>query len=195
MEPPLRTKPRSLLHTVAEYFHRDAVDFARRFDCLWEAGPLMHKMGRTKSFVDLLMACECALKCDGLLSGVDEDPVEVYKRVRRCGHNIRELLTHARFASKETYQPLVALVDIPIHIRYSRDAYDAFFPMLVNRDAAELNYARTVGDNSWVLGIRATLGLLNGSVVKEFSGEISMDLGEIFEHEEQFQEFARACGR
>lgn len=56
-------KPLSVAHTLAEHFQRDALDFAARFDLLWEAGPLLHKMGRTKSFVDLLMGCECALKC------------------------------------------------------------------------------------------------------------------------------------
>ena len=195
MEPPLPAKPVSLLHTVAEYFHRDAVDFATRFDCLWEAGPLMHKMGRTKSFVDLLMGCECALKCHGLLSGLDEDPVLVYKRIRRCGHNIGELLNHSRFVSKETYQPLAALADIPVYIRYSRDAYDAFFPMLKSREAAEFNYSRTIGHNPWVLSIRATLEQLNKSVIDEFTGEVSSDLGAIIEHEEQYQEFAKACAK
>lgn len=52
----------SVLRSLAEHFHRDAVDFGARFDLLWEAGPLMHKMGRTKTFTDLLMGCECALK-------------------------------------------------------------------------------------------------------------------------------------
>jgi hypothetical protein len=36
-----------------------------RFDQLWEAGPPMHKMGRMKSFVDLLIGCECTLKAHG----------------------------------------------------------------------------------------------------------------------------------
>lgn len=55
----MNLKPMSVLHSLAEHFHRDAVDFGARFDLLWEAGPLMHKMGRTKSFTDLLMGCEC----------------------------------------------------------------------------------------------------------------------------------------
>ncbi len=187
-------KPRSLLHTVAEYFHRDAVDFAARFDCLWEAGPLMHKMGRTKSFVDLMMGCECALKCDGLLSGLKEDPIIVYKRVRRCGHNIRDLLVHARFCEVEKYEALLGeLANIPVHIRYSRDAYDAFFPALMNRDAAEFDYSRTIGSNPWVLRIREALEALNKSVVKEFSGEFLNDLGDIFHHQREFKEFSEAC--
>jgi hypothetical protein len=187
-------KPRSLLHTVAEYFHRDAVDFAARFDCLWNAGALMHKMGRTKSFVDLMMGCECALKCDGLLSGLNEDPVIVYKRVRRCGHNIRDLLAHARFCNVEQYEALLGeLASMPVHIRYSRDAYDAFFPSLMNQDAAEFNYSRTIGNNTWVLRIRETLEALNASVTKEFSGEVENDLGNIFAHQREFKEFAEAC--
>lgn len=53
----------------------------------------MHKMGRVKSFVDLLMACECSLKSHALLSMPDKTPVEAYRAVRACGHN----MNHPRF--------------------------------------------------------------------------------------------------
>lgn len=56
----LKTKPSSLLHSITEHFLNDSRDFATRFDVLWEDGRLMHKMGRTKSFMDLLMRQKCA---------------------------------------------------------------------------------------------------------------------------------------
>lgn len=192
-----KLKPRSILHDVAENFHRDAIDFAVRFDLLWEAGPLMHKMGRTKSFVDLLMGCECALKCDGLLSGLQEDPVVVYKRVRGCNHSIRDLLQHSRYcAAPSAYKSLQgAMENIPVHVRYSCEAYKSFFPAFIEPEAALFNYSKTIGNNQWVLSIRDALGQLNESVAQEFAGEVSMDISECVEHETQLQEFANACRR
>ena len=188
-------KPRSILHSVAEQFHRDAIDFATRFDLLWEAGPLMHKMGRTKSFVDLMMGCECALKCDGMLSGSGEDPVLVYKRIRGCSHRIRDLVQRAKLIeSREPYVTLDAcLSQFPVHIRYSREAYESFFPAFMEPEAAELNYSGTIGDNAWVLRVRQVLESLNTFVAKEFSGEVSMDIEELIAHEEEMKTFARAC--
>jgi hypothetical protein len=191
----MQAKPVSILHSVAEQFHRDAIDFARRFDLLWEAGPLMHKMGRTKSFVDLMMGCECALKCDGLLTGLSEPPVEVYKRVRGCNHRIGGLIDHARFASSsEPYQILrQSLSDFPVGIRYSQEAYEAFFPAFIEPEAAGLNYSKTIGNNAWVLRVRGALEQLNESVSKEFVGEITDDFDALFAHEEEMKSFAQAC--
>ena len=42
-----KSKPTSLLHSIAEHFQNDSRDFAIRFDVLWENGSLLHKMGRT----------------------------------------------------------------------------------------------------------------------------------------------------
>lgn len=197
MNHPFNLKPRSILHDVAENFHRDAIDFEVRFDLLWEAGSLMHKMGRTKSFVDLLMGCECALKCDGLLSGLQEDPVVVYKRVRGCNHSIRALLQHAKYCADPSAYKLLqgAMENMPVHVRYSREAYELFFPAFIEPEAAPLNYSKTIGNNQWVLSIRAALGLLNKSVAQEFAGEISMDILEFEAHETRMREFANACRR
>jgi hypothetical protein len=188
-------KPVSILHSVAEQFHRDAIDFGMRFDILWEAGSLMHKMGRTKSFVDLMMGCECALKCDGLLSGSGEDPVVVYKRIRGCSHRIRDLVQHAKLIeSREPYVTLdVCLSQFPVHIRYSREAYESFFPAFMEPEAADLNYSRTIGDNAWVLRVRQVLESMNTSVAKQFAGEVSMDIEQLIAHEEEMKAFARAC--
>src|SRR5258708_6248059 len=99
----MELKPLSVMHTLAQHFHRDAVDFSSRFDLLWEAVPLMHKMGRTKTFIDLLMGCECALKCHGFLGHVTEQPRDVYRRIRGFGHNIADLADYATFLQDRTY--------------------------------------------------------------------------------------------
>jgi hypothetical protein len=159
----MHAKSHSILHSIAEQYHRDAIDFAIRFDLLWEAGPLMHKMGRTKAFVDLMMGCECALKCDGLLTGLDKSPVEVYKRIRGCGHRIGDLLNHARYVrSLAPYKTLRdSLSDFPVDIRYSLDAYNAFFPLFIESEAVGLDYPNTIGNNAWVLGVGRLNNLMN----------------------------------
>jgi hypothetical protein len=191
----LKTKPSSVLHSVAEHFHRDASDFAARFDALWEHGSLMHKMGRVKSFVDLLMACECSLKSHALLSMPEKTPFEAYRAVRACGHNIGKLAPLANYLKdRAPYEHLASqLVELPVHIRYSLEAYEAFFPTLVDRDQADKNYSATIGCNPWVLEIRKVLGTLLEGISEEFSGEVSMDLVELIDGEKAFAEFAAEC--
>lgn len=155
----------------------------------------MHKMGRVKSFVDLLMACECSLKCHALLSAPDKTPVEAYRAVRACGHNIGKLAPLAGYLKDRTpYEHLASqLVELPVHIRYSLEAYEAFFPTLVDRDQADKNYSATIGCNPWVLEIRKVLDTLLEGISEEFSGEISMDLVELIGGEKAFAEFAAEC--
>lgn len=155
----------------------------------------MHKMGRVKSFVDLLMACECSLKSHALLSLPDKTPVEAYRAVRACGHNISKLVPLANYLQDRTPYDYLAsqLVELPVHIRYSLEAYEAFFPALVDREQADKNYSATIGCNPWVLEIRKVLGVLMEGISKEFSGEVSMDLVELIDSEKAFAEFAAEC--
>lgn len=191
----MKTKRWSILHTIAEHFHRDANDFAARFDALWEHGSLMHKMGRVKSFVDLLMACECSLKSHALLSTPDKTPVDAYRAVRACGHNIGKLASLASYLQDRAPYDYLAgqLVELPVHIRYSLEAYEAFFPAFVERDQAEKNYSATIGCDPWVLKIRKMLGVLLEGISNEFSGEVAMDLVDLIDSERAFAEFAAKC--
>lgn len=168
------------LTLLAEYYYRDAVDFGRRFDLLWEAGSLMHKMGRIKSFVDLMVGCECALKCDRLLAGFGEEPTEVYRRVRECSHDIRKLLGLPGYSKEANVHKIFngTFADLYVHMRYSYEADHAFFNFSSEGDSQHLKYSRTIGDSQWVLAIRETLEALNRSVSKEFSGEVSGGIAE-----------------
>ncbi|MEF8718325.1 MAG: hypothetical protein V5B44_11585 [Candidatus Accumulibacter necessarius] len=191
----MQEKPLSLLHSIAEHFHRDAVYFATRFDVLWENGQLMHKMGRTKSFVDLLMACECSLKSHALLSLQDLPPAEAYREVRSCGHNIHRLAKLAAYLpDRAAYQHLGAeLAQLPVHIRYSLEAYETFFPAFVDRKYADQNYSETIGNNPWVVRVRGSLGVLVDGIANELSGAIPMDLELLLQHEHELREFAKTC--
>lgn len=191
----MHPKPTSVLHSLAEHFHRDALDFGTRFDLLWENGPLMHKMGRTKTFTDLLLGCECALKAHAFLSQLDSDPVEIYRQVRRLGHRIDALADYsALLKDRVEYDRLKAeLAPFPVFLRYSLDANEIFFPSFVDRVEADINYSKTIGNNAWVMQIRESLENLNAASRDYFGGFVTDSIEEIFAHEEKMKEFAEAC--
>jgi hypothetical protein len=155
----------------------------------------MHKMGRTKSFVDLLMGCECSLKSHALLSLTGVSPSEAYRKVRSCGHHIGKLSALAtHLVDRCAYDQLASsLAEFPVHIRYSLDAYETFFPALIDRKNADQNYSATIGNNPWVLSIRAALGTLIEGISGEFSGEVPMDLEALFQREEELRKFCDEC--
>lgn len=186
-----KAKPSSLLHTIAEHFLRDAQDFSVRFDALWEYGALMRKDGRTKSFVDLMMAAECVLKAHALL-GLKSRPVEdAYREVRACSHDIRRLSTVASYMADRTiYERLAAkLENLQVHLRYSFEAYETFFPAWKGRSNADLSYSATIGDNAWVLAIRADVQELIESIQREFSGLVEGDLEKLLQGEADLRQF------
>lgn len=188
----MQAKPLSLLHSIAEHYLQDGQDFAARFDVLWESQ--LHKTGRIKSFVDLLMACECTLKSHVALGRVDEKPQEVYRTIRRAGHEIAPLAANAKFmADRTNYDELTArLQGFSVFVRYSLDAYETFFPSYAERHEAKLNYTRTIGNNAWVLETRALLEPLLVAANDALSGFVSNDIGAILEQERLMKEFMDA---
>lgn len=186
----MRTKPFSVLHSVAEYYHHDAADFAERFDILWENQT--HKTGRIKTFVDLLMGCECELKTHVTLSHLKDDAVETYRRVKKAGHSIDRLAEMAHFMEDRSHYDFLKdnLHGLSVFIRYSLDAYGTFFPFF-DYDEAEVNYSRTIGNNLWVLKIRNHLASMISASNDEFTGMVSSDLEAIFDNESQIESFMK----
>lgn len=186
-----KSKPSSLLHSIAEHFQNDSRDFATRFDVLWENGSLLHKMGRTKSFVDLLMSVECVLKAHALLSQSDKPVEEAYLAVRRSGHDLRKLVGLANYTPDRTaYERLAdSVADLQVHLRYSFEAYEAFFPAWTGRNDAEMNYTATISNNPWVLSIRADVQTLIDASQPEFTGFIGDDIETILKGEAEMRQF------
>ncbi|MCC4601920.1 hypothetical protein [Xanthomonas melonis] len=187
----MKTLPISIPHSVADHYQKDARDFAARFDVLWENQ--LHKTGRIKSFVDLVMGCECALKCHVFLGRLNQNPEETYQLIRRAGHNAERLSTLAAFLQDRSLYELVGskLAPFSVFIRYSLDAYSTFFPALTDWTDAPVNHSATIGDNTWVLGIRGDLEKLIDSSSLEFSGIVSHDIGAIIQHEQEMECFMR----
>lgn len=187
----MKTLPISVQHSVAGFYYRDARDFAARFDTLWE--DQLHKTGRIKSFVDLVMGCECALKSHVFLSRLDQDPDKTYKQIRRAGHSTKKLSVLASFlADRSLYENVGAkLAPFSVLVRYSLDAYSTFFPALSDWADAPINHTATVGNNTWVLGVREDLQQLIDSSSPEFTGFVSDDIVAIIQNEQELEAFMR----
>lgn len=181
----LEEKATSVHHTIAEYYWFDARDFLSRFDALWEVET--NKTGRIKTFVDLLMGCECALKSHVMLGLEKLGPKEAYSMLRGASHRISALADAAQLnRDRSDYDFLKnELSDFPIKIRYSLDAYDTFFPMLCNWSEADINYSTTIGCHPWVKSIRHALSRLIEDLNPHFTGLVSNNLAAIFENENE----------
>jgi hypothetical protein len=187
----LKTKPSSLLHSIAEHFLNDSRDFATRFDALWEDGRLMHKMGRTKSFVDLLMSVECVFKAHALLSLKDRPVEEAYLAVRRSGHDLRKLAALANYLPNRTaYENLANnLAELQVHLRYSFEAYEVFFPAWTGRNDAAVKYSATIANNPWVQSIRADVQTLIDALQPDFTGFVAEDIHQILQGMAEMRQF------
>lgn len=172
----MHDKPDSVLHSIAEHYHRDAYDFAVRFDVMWEKQ--LHKSGRIKSFVDLFMGCECALKSHIFLGKLSDDPKRVYSSVRKAGHDIGSLAHLACYSEDRSSYEFFAyrLSKLSTYIRYSLDSYEVFFRAGIKCDDTSFNYGKTIGNNSWVLEIRNELRALLRVSDGQFTGLLSDDI-------------------
>jgi hypothetical protein len=179
----------SIHHTIARYYWHDARDFLARFNVLWEEE--LHKSGRIKTFVDLLMACECALKSHAMLGGKESDPKILYSELRKAGHKIGKLADLACLSADRTKYDFVKteLQKFSVFIRYSVEAYEEFFPILQDWGTAKINHSNTIGNNQWVLSVRDCTQALVDELTPHFTGFVTMDIGKIFDHEKIMRAF------
>lgn len=185
----MKPLPLSVPHSIAGHYHNDAREFAARFDILWESE--LQKTGRIKSFVDLMLACECALKCHAFLGRLDQDPYETYRLARRAGHRIEQLVRLAIFLDNRSIYEQVGskLAPFSVLVRYSLDAYATFFPSLADWGDALIEHRTTVGSNTWVLGVRSDVGQLINLASPEFAGVVSDNVDALLQHDQEMKEF------
>jgi hypothetical protein len=184
-----QSKPDSVSHSLAEHYLTDARDFAARFDHLWETET--HKTGRIKTFVDLLMGCECALKAHIFLGRLNDDSKVVYKSLKTASHRIGTLADQATFlADRQEYDFLKNEMDsLSVTLRYSLDAYETFFPSYADRSDATINYSATIGNHPWVMGIRGSLEKLIDVAEQVCGGFVDMDFEANLVHERAMRDF------
>ena len=167
------------IRSLAQLYYLDARDYAERFDEMWERQT--HKSGRIKSFIDLLMGCECALKSHVVLSLPDSELRSVYRKVRELGHGVGELASAASLmADRRTYDALAeSCSTFKVGLRYSVEFDNRFFSPC--RDEPEAyEYGATIGSHDWVLRVRKELAALIDEVSPWFQGE-AMEISEILE--------------
>ncbi|AHB08387.1 hypothetical protein U875_09610 [Pandoraea pnomenusa 3kgm] len=189
-----KPKPVNVLRSIAEHFAEDARDFVERFDLTW--GPLTSKTARIKSFVDLMMACECALKAHIAIGHESCDPHEIYSRIRGAGHHIDRLAVLANFMeSRSVYEEVSArLGNLSVFVRYSLESYDLFFPLARDWSETKVVYSETIGSDAWIRKLRSQIQQLIDRLNDELGGLVSNDVNAIFLNEvaleELLQEFA-----
>ncbi|PHV13246.1 hypothetical protein CSQ89_01650 [Chitinimonas sp. BJB300] len=166
---------------LARDYYNDAVQFSVRFDLLWEAASLSSKTGRIKSFVDLLMGCECILKCDVILSRLNDTPAELLRKIKT--HNIKTLAKHIKSpGNKNHYEGLTErLGDMHVDLRYAFDSNQFFFSFSENQGYK--NYLKTIGNNSWVMAIRKDLDTFIDDCGGKLGGFVTDDLNLLFKNE------------
>ncbi|WP_186033981.1 hypothetical protein [Burkholderia gladioli] len=187
----MSTLPLSILHEVGQLYAFDAHDFAERFDIIWDRVTI--KSGRIKSFVDLLMGIECALKSHIALAGARDElePAATYKKLRLASHDIARLAGCADLLPDRTSYSEIAcrLGKYSVFLRYSIDATEAFFPWYAGQDEARFNYSSTIGSEAWMRETRSMLNPLLAAAFEVVTGEDSSSIDSIFEHEKAMKEF------
>ncbi|CAG9207710.1 hypothetical protein PSP6_270058 [Paraburkholderia tropica] len=180
----------SILNEIGQLYAFDANDFAERFDVTWER--ITNKTGRIKSFVDLLMGFECALKAHIALAGQRDlhEPKQTYMKIRKASHSISQLASAATLLSdRGLYEQIAGRLDsFSVLIRYSLDAYEAFFPWYTDQGSARINYSMTIGNDVWIRETRELLEPLMDSAYKLVTGEVA-DIEHLFDREREMQEF------
>ena len=159
----------TIQYQLAQHYFTDARDFCNRFDILWEAE--LHKTGRVKSFVDLLMGCECILKSHIFLSRIEDDPTKCYSQIRSIGHNISALANEAdKIKESDSYKEISAQLEpFSVFLRYSFDMWETFFPSSMDASETTPAYSSSIGNNEWVLNIRSICETLITQVSKDFN--------------------------
>ncbi|AXK68055.1 hypothetical protein CN645_31055 [Burkholderia sp. IDO3] len=145
------------------------------------------------------MAFECGLKAHIALAGERDlrDPMGTYTTIRKASHSISKLAAAATLLDdRELYDRIATRLDsFSVLIRYSLDAYEAFFPWYSDRGAARINYSGTIGNEGWIDETRSLLKPLIDAAYERVTGEVPNDIALLLDHERDMAEFVAAVVR
>ena len=161
---------------LAKHYFLDSLDLFHRFRAHWEEQP--RKSSRVKSFVDLLMACECMLKSKCFMAKQHIPLIEAYKEIKTLGHNIERLATVANqtFPSEVNVRACQYFGEFSVGLRYSVDAHEYFFPMGKPTQSGRRPYSDTLGDTAWIKSASSTVEELIQWGKESFNGEVGDDI-------------------
>lgn len=156
--------------SLAWHYHNDAREFLSRYSLLRPED--FTKSGRVKNFVDVLLAAECALKAHIFLGGSDEEPLQLFKAVKRLSHRIEPLAARADFLQDRSgYSAVAARFDqLTVDLRYSLDMWETFFPALGDNEQVA-RYDKTVANTDWRVAAVAEVQFLVNQLTPALNGE------------------------
>ncbi|UJW82548.1 hypothetical protein [Hydrogenophaga sp. SL48] len=166
-------------NTLAQHYFLDALDLCHRFQAHWEDQP--RKSSRVKSFVDLLMACECMLKAQCIVAREHLSLAEAYSEVKGFQHNIKELATAAdlAFPSDVHGRACEYFGSFSVSLRYSVDVHEYFFPIGSPPKSGRKGYDETLGNSVWRNAAVATVNELLEWGKNRFNGEVTDNIADI----------------
>ncbi|WP_175712657.1 hypothetical protein [Burkholderia ambifaria] len=175
---------------IGESFWHDASDFAVRFDALWESPHVTRRSARLKCLVDLFMGCECILKAHIFLAEDNRLPPDLYKKIRKAGHDVTKLVNLTTAAEhRSDYDTLVEGVGgLPVVLRYSLDAARQYEGWQPNRPDEVAKLRRLLSNRQAVLDVRAALERLIFATRAKVTGFVDPDFQLIVESSRKVDE-------
>jgi hypothetical protein len=176
---------------LAQHFFLDALDLHFRFRAHWDDQP--RKSSRVKSFLDLMMACECLLKAQCIMARIPLPMIQAYAEVKALGHDIHKLSLSAEevFPSPVHKRARQYFGFFSVGLRYSVDAHEYFFPVGGYQRTNRKSYGSTLGDTNWMHAAENVVSELIEWGKAEFNGEVEADIENILRTEEQLEAAVR----
>jgi hypothetical protein len=163
----------------------------------WEDQP--RRSSRIKSFVDLLMACECMLKAQCIMAKADVPLPDAYRQVKDLGHNITKLAAAAESAwhapSEVHRRAREYFGSFGVGLRYSVDAHQYFFPLGRKPRSGSKSYHATLGNHGWRCAAEAAVGELLEWGQSQFTGEVTDDIEVIWQSDLDIEAAVKASSR
>lgn len=185
------TVPSSLSHqSLAQHYYLDSLDLMFRFCTYWERQP--RRSSRVKSFIDLMMACECILKSMSLIERQNLPILDAFSEVKKFRHNITKIAMdlgkrqHPKSDSIESARDVFGRFDVGL--RYSIDSHTYFFPISGVRLSGAPTYDETLGNGAWVSQACSLVEDLLEWGKTTFGGELVVGIKEIIESEEEIED-------
>jgi len=163
------TKPTHI--QVSDYFYRDAADLIKRFRLVTkdpDSSFVIIKSSRFKSFIDLRMATESILKAIVSLNvHSDLSGEKLVKRMEGYRHHLDKLMREAEphippALLEFTKSYCSEISKLPVGLRYSLDGMSYL-------QAQEKHYYKTIGNDTWLYGLRDHLTAITEHIGKELN--------------------------
>lgn len=145
----------ALLRDIAFSYWQDACDYRDLFELQWNNHEEFGKTARIKILLNLVMACECALKTHVVLGSSSKTPKEVLQIIRKSGHDIPDLASKSFFVKDRVIYDVASelLKVVSVHVRYTLDASFTYFR---NDEAFEI-YDLTIANPAWRKAVKVVL--------------------------------------